>query len=274
MEPSRGSRPRTSWLAALGFLSGLAAAFLVVSGLVLYMCASMGDALMIERAAQKVLFFAARLVLLFTTAPAVAAFAFWLASRGAVRESGGTLRGTGLYRTGLVLAILSLAATFGGRRSLGALAEAGARELSDVPIFEPVRSGPFTSLGRQVDAEAMDDGRIAVVRTVLATRKLAVLELAEICAAFTFDSNRKQAFDLCLPALEEPRLAVHDVRKILSGFGMDEGRLHVIAACAPVLEDPENNYLLIGGLTFESSKTRASEILRERAAKPGPRREE
>lgn len=68
-----------------------------------------------------------------TVAPAVGAGIFWLAARAAIRDSNGTVRGVALYRTGLVVAILSILVTVAGDASVVGAAERGRREAKSLP---------------------------------------------------------------------------------------------------------------------------------------------
>jgi len=104
-----------SFLAGFSFFSGLAAAGLVVTSAVLYTSLSMGEVLIVRSDEQQGIKLAANLLLYASVLPSVAAIAFALAARGAIAESGGMMRGRPLYRTGVLLAILSGAVVLDAR---------------------------------------------------------------------------------------------------------------------------------------------------------------
>jgi hypothetical protein len=98
---------RTSALAALSFLCGLAAIVTVMTSGVVAACASMDEVTGIPAEARPHFDLGSRLVLYGGLVPAVLAVAFALAARGSISEARGALRGRPLYRTGLLLALLS-----------------------------------------------------------------------------------------------------------------------------------------------------------------------
>jgi hypothetical protein len=109
VQETLGPPPPTSLssLAVLSFLSGLGAILLVVSTGILSLVLSMGDLLQISARERPAVEFAGKIVLYVSLLPAVAAMAFALAARGAISESGETVRGRPLYRTGILLALLT-----------------------------------------------------------------------------------------------------------------------------------------------------------------------
>jgi membrane-associated protease RseP (regulator of RpoE activity) len=104
-----------SFLAGFSFFSGLGATALVVASALLFASLSMGDVLQIQPDARQAIGLAAKIVLYVSLLPSVAAIAFALAARGVISESGGTVRGRPLYRTGVLLSILSVAVVVDAR---------------------------------------------------------------------------------------------------------------------------------------------------------------
>lgn len=104
-----------SFLAGLSFFSGLAAIGLVVAAAILFATLSMGDLLQMNTDARETITVAAKIVLYVSLLPSVVAVAFALAARGVISESGGVVRGRPLYRTGVLLAVLSGAVVFDAR---------------------------------------------------------------------------------------------------------------------------------------------------------------
>jgi membrane-associated protease RseP (regulator of RpoE activity) len=104
-----------SVLAGFSFFSGLGATALVVTSALLFVSLSMGDVLQIAPDARQSIGLAAKVVLYVSLLPSVAAIAFALAARGVISESGGTVRGRPLYRTGVLLSILSVAVVVDAR---------------------------------------------------------------------------------------------------------------------------------------------------------------
>jgi hypothetical protein len=104
-----------SLLAGFSFFSGLSALALVVVAAILFTSLSMGEMLQLDADLREAITVAAKIVLYVSLLPSVAAVAFALAARGSISESGGTLRGRPLYRTGVLLAILSGAVVFDAR---------------------------------------------------------------------------------------------------------------------------------------------------------------
>src|SRR5262249_20703097 len=107
-EPEPETVPsRTSALAGMSFLSGVAAIVAGLASRLVTACASMGEVTKIPAEGYPAVEFASRLGLYAVLVPAVLAVAFALAARGTISESRGTLRGRSLYRTGILLALLS-----------------------------------------------------------------------------------------------------------------------------------------------------------------------
>ena len=104
-----------SFLAGFSFFSGLAAAGLVVTSTLLYTSLSLGEVLIVRSDEQQGIKLAANVLLYASVLPSVAAIAFALAARGSIAESGGMMRGRPLYRTGVLLAILSGAVVLDAR---------------------------------------------------------------------------------------------------------------------------------------------------------------
>lgn len=115
-EPAAPPVPTSlSLLSGLSFFSGLAALSLVVISGILFTTRSMSDLLQLDSDHRDAFQVAAKIVLYVSLLPSVVAVAFALAARGSIAESGGTLRGRPLYRTGVLLAILSGAVVFDAR---------------------------------------------------------------------------------------------------------------------------------------------------------------
>jgi membrane-associated protease RseP (regulator of RpoE activity) len=96
-----------SLLAGLSFFCGLGAVLLAtVTGLLSHVV-SMGDLLQVPSDARTGIDLAGKIVLYVSLLPAVGAIAFALAARGVISESQGTVRGRPLYRTGILLAIVT-----------------------------------------------------------------------------------------------------------------------------------------------------------------------
>lgn len=144
-DPDVPMRQRTSWLAGLGFWCGLASALTVAAGAIVVFSAESGDLLGISMEERRLLFLAARVALFCSLAPAVGATAFWLAGRSVVRDAQGGLRGVGLYRAGLLMALLSVWAAFGGSGMPAGMAEAGLRRTSEKALAEEAAAPLFTA---------------------------------------------------------------------------------------------------------------------------------
>jgi len=104
-----------SVLAGFSFFSGLAAISLVVISVVLLTICSMEHLLHLESGIREGVTLAAKIVLYVSLLPSVVAVAFALAARGVISEGAGAVRGRPLYRTGVLLAVLSGAVALDAR---------------------------------------------------------------------------------------------------------------------------------------------------------------
>jgi hypothetical protein len=112
--PAPAAVSPVSALAGLSFLCGLGAVCLVTASAIAAMCVSMSEVTQIPAAAHAAVDLAARITLFASLLPAVGAVAFALAARGSLAENR-SMRGRPLYRTGLLLAILSAVLVFDAR---------------------------------------------------------------------------------------------------------------------------------------------------------------
>lgn len=96
-----------SLLAGLSFFCGLGAILLVTATGILSLILSMDDLLRVPSDARPAIDLAGKIVLYLSLLPAVGAVAFALAARGVISESRNTLRGRPLYRTGMLLSIVT-----------------------------------------------------------------------------------------------------------------------------------------------------------------------
>ena len=96
-----------SLMAGLSFFSGLGAILLITMTALFSLSLSMGDLLEMDSDVRAGLDLAGRIILYVSLLPAVAAIAFALGARGVISESGGTMRGRPLYRTGLLMAVVA-----------------------------------------------------------------------------------------------------------------------------------------------------------------------
>src|SRR6185436_10463490 len=103
-EPAPSS---VSLMAGLSFFSGLSAILLATVTGLLTAAISMGEILLMDSDIRAILDAVGKIVLYVSLLPAVAAIAFALGARGVISESRGTVRGRPLYRTGVVLALLT-----------------------------------------------------------------------------------------------------------------------------------------------------------------------
>jgi len=106
---------RTSFLAGMSFLSGLASIGAVAAAGIVAACVSMSEVTGVPIEVHPHMDMGSRIVLYGSVLPAVMAIAFALAARGAITESRGTLRGRSLYRTGILLAMVSGMLTLNGK---------------------------------------------------------------------------------------------------------------------------------------------------------------
>ena len=96
-----------SLLAGLSFFSGVGAILLATVAGILSLTLSMPDVIPMTESTRRQVELAARIVLYVSLLPAVGAAAFGLAGRGVISESRGTVRGRPLYRTGILLALVT-----------------------------------------------------------------------------------------------------------------------------------------------------------------------
>jgi hypothetical protein len=96
-----------SLMAGLSFFSGLGAILLATIAGILSLTLSMNDVIPTTDSTRRQIDLAARIVLYASLLPAVGAAAFGLAARGVISESRGAVRGRPLYRTGILLALLT-----------------------------------------------------------------------------------------------------------------------------------------------------------------------
>jgi len=114
---------RLSFLAAMSFFCGLVAALTVVAAGIVSLCAQHGDLTGVVGETKEALRLrlSERILLYSSLVPAVAAVAFWIGARAAVRGSEGRLRGRALYRMGTALAVLTAWVALGTKSSLASL---------------------------------------------------------------------------------------------------------------------------------------------------------
>jgi hypothetical protein len=141
-----------SLLAGFSFFSGLGALALVVVAAVLFTTLSLREMLQLTPDLREAVTVAAKIVLYVSLLPSVVAVAFALAARGSISESAGTLRGRPLYRTGVLLAILSGAVVFDARvvnpatwAAAGASLRAGFDSKETPRAYLGVETGPLAS---------------------------------------------------------------------------------------------------------------------------------
>jgi hypothetical protein len=112
--PAPATVSPVSALAGLSFLCGLGAVCLVTASAIAAMCVSMSEVTQIPADANAAVDLAARITLFASLLPAVGAVAFGLAARGSLAENR-SMRGRSLYRSGLLLAVLSAVLVFDAR---------------------------------------------------------------------------------------------------------------------------------------------------------------
>jgi hypothetical protein len=101
-----------SLLAGLSFFSGLGAILLAAIAGILTLSETMSDVIPMTDSTRRQVELGARIILYVSLLPAVAAAAFGLAARGVISESRGAVRGRPLYRTGLLLAVITAVIVF------------------------------------------------------------------------------------------------------------------------------------------------------------------
>ena len=104
-----------SLLAGLSFFSGLGAILLATVASILSLTVTMGEVIPMTDSSRRQVDLAAKIVLYCSLLPAVGAAAFGLASRGVISESRGAVRGRPLYRTGLLLAVITAVVVFNAK---------------------------------------------------------------------------------------------------------------------------------------------------------------
>jgi len=98
---------RLSSLAGMSFFCGLAAVLVLVGSSIVSLCGQYTEVLLLTSVERTLLHSAAKIILVCSLFPAVAALAFALGARGVIRESKEGLRGKTLYRSGTLLALLA-----------------------------------------------------------------------------------------------------------------------------------------------------------------------
>jgi hypothetical protein len=104
-----------SLLAGLSFFSGLGAILLATVSGILSLAQSMGEAIPMTDSTRHQMDLAARIVLYVGLLPAIGAAAFGLAARGVISESKGAVRGRPLYRTGILLSLVTAVLVFNAK---------------------------------------------------------------------------------------------------------------------------------------------------------------
>jgi hypothetical protein len=113
---------RTSFMAGLCFLGGVASTLCVTTSWFLTQLAGMGPTVELGPGESKGLITAAAILSKVTMAPAILSLVFWLAARASISESGGSMGGRGLYRTGLLISALSVVVALVGTGSIASRA--------------------------------------------------------------------------------------------------------------------------------------------------------
>jgi hypothetical protein len=98
---------RLSFLAVISFFSGLSAVLILVGSSIVSLCGNYSEILLLSSEERPLVQAAAKIILTASLLPAVAALAFALGARGVIRESKEGLRGKSLYRSGVLLAIVT-----------------------------------------------------------------------------------------------------------------------------------------------------------------------
>lgn len=111
-DPGPAAPASLSMLAGLSFFFGLGAIFLATVTGILTLMLSMGDLFPLSEALRRQIDLAGRVVLYTSLLPAVGAVAFALAARGVISESRGAVRGRPLYRTGILLSVITAVIVF------------------------------------------------------------------------------------------------------------------------------------------------------------------
>jgi hypothetical protein len=141
---------RTSGLAAFCLIFGLGAAAMVTVAACGAVVMNFLNLFMAPtRLAYEIGYIATIIVAASAALPAVVAIILWIAARAAVRESQGTLRGMALYRTGMLLVILSVLGAAAGRSSVIGASVRGLRYARE--------TYPDTDAGREAEAWFLRD---------------------------------------------------------------------------------------------------------------------
>ncbi len=114
MASASGGPTRTSFLAGLSLFSGIGAVMCVTTSWFLTHLAGLGDAAGFNTHEAQKLLVASKIVSWVTVGPAVLAHVFWLAARASIAESNGEVGGRGLYRTGVLVSIISVIVALSG----------------------------------------------------------------------------------------------------------------------------------------------------------------
>lgn len=311
-----------SLLAGLSFFSGLGAIFLASVTGVLMLTMSMEDLFPVSENTHKQIDLAARIVLYVSLLPAVGAVAFALAARGVIAESRNAVRGRPLYRTGLLLAVITAVIVFDAK-ILNPATWARASELAGEASpaeqgYLGVETGPLDQSGgnpliRIVPGSPADRAGLKVGDLVMTINGTPVHKLppqgnpsaqgwspgtttayiggyirslkpgsqvtlgvrrgketlgivAELAASFGSLLELLQA-----QSLDDERLAVlraaggdrrysaDELRRICGAFDLDHNRLVAIESALPKLQDPQNAYQILGSLELAHSKKKVSE---------------
>lgn len=153
-----------SLLAGLSFFCGLGAILLVTTTGILSLILSLGDLLRVPSELRPEIDLAGKVVLYVSLLPAVGAVAFALAARGVISESRDTLRGRPLYRTGMLLSVVTAVVVLDAKvLSPSNWAAAGETIVRKALVLgdEDLDRG---YLG--VEHEGLGDGRVRIVRVV------------------------------------------------------------------------------------------------------------
>ncbi len=134
-EPLRDTR--LSFLAAMSFLCGLGATLLLVAASIVSLVVTYGDVAGWDGFDRRPVRLAAQIVFYLSLVPAAGALAFALGARGAIRESREELRGKSLYRSGVLLALMTGVFTLMGFKALAEPEDAGGASRATVEEETP-----------------------------------------------------------------------------------------------------------------------------------------
>lgn len=153
-----------SILAGLSFLCGLGAILLVAATGILSLVLSMGDLLQLSARERPAVELAGRIVMYVSLLPAVAAMAFALAARGVISESRDTVRGRPLYRTGILLALLTGIVVFNAK-----ILNPATWLLAGSELAKASAAGDFSLIDRGylgVEPGPLESGCVSLLRVV------------------------------------------------------------------------------------------------------------